>query len=245
MDTKVKIIVVVFVAILILYAVHFIFTQMSNSKKKETFIVDDDDVEHYEDPTNNKTSTPTPTKDTSRDTSKDVPSKDVAKSDSSSYNVRVLLLDDIEELKVSDKDIKGKLMEYLFSSEVIEKVVSMSTSERKAFVQSKYDALKTGTSLENGTVSKDSNTDKKDQFADTAVSTDLTKTIYSKTTDALTSLKSVQNTLTDIQKSLDSINTDVASKSKDTPKENYREPELPKLPFIEGFENVRNYASIF
>lgn len=97
MDTKYKIIVVVFVAIAFLYVGHFIINYMSTSKKRETFL-EEDDVEHYENPSTDSSTSKAPTA-----------------TSESQYDQRVLILDDIEKLHIVDKDTKGKLMEYMFT----------------------------------------------------------------------------------------------------------------------------------
>lgn len=266
MDMKFKIIILVFIVIALLYAVHFIVTQLNNNNaKKETFIIDDD-VEHYEDPVKPESQVKPKSETRSEKTNE-------------KYNTRVLILDDIEKMDISDKEIKGKLMEYLFSPESVSKIDSMSNTERNIFVQSKYDLLKTGAKLD---VSSETTEKKKDkaEFASTptiqpapvtqpAVTpppaskkvsssvydglSDSNRDLYTKTEEALGYIQKVQSNIQQMQENIKSKAIYV-----DKLPEGHRDPEIPSVPSsttpvvegfqdgpIAGFENVKNYASLF
>jgi len=122
MDMRLKIIVVVFVVIAILYGIHFMLTYMG--KKKETFVDDlmEDDVEHYEDVSK-------PTKESD------------PKAQESKYAQRILVLDDIEKLHITDKEVKGKLIEYVFMDTVFDDLTKKTSSERYDAIEKKYQEL--------------------------------------------------------------------------------------------------------
>jgi hypothetical protein len=50
----------------------------------------------------------------------------ITTSEETKYDLRVLILDDIEKLKINDKDTKGKLMEIMFNEDALKKTASMS-----------------------------------------------------------------------------------------------------------------------
>ena len=77
MDTKIKIIIVFFVAIAFLYAGHFIINYMATTKQ-EGFMEQFNDVEHYEEP-----------------------AEPPSRKGSTKYDQRILILDDIEKTKKS------------------------------------------------------------------------------------------------------------------------------------------------
>jgi hypothetical protein len=43
----------------------------------------------------------------------------ITTSEETKYDLRVLILDDIEKLKINDKDTKGKLMEIMFNEDAL------------------------------------------------------------------------------------------------------------------------------
>lgn len=248
MDTKYKIIIVVFVAIAFLYAGHFVINYMNNSKKRETF-VDDDDVEHYEEPPKQTTK----------------PAATTASAESN-YDLRVLILDDIEKLHVTDKEVKGKLMEELFSKAGLDKIGPMTSTDRLAYIKSEYEKLKTGGTAPSATetaapkpqpaaqpsVSTPA-ADPKPQAAPKAEFTNQDtssegKELVTKTREALNHLQYVQNGLQDIQKYAEGLKSSFEVKplppAAPSVAENYKEPRIPEA-FIEGFENIRSYATIF
>ncbi len=251
MDMKLKIIILVFIIIALLYAVYFIVNQLNeNSKKKETFIIDDD-VEHYEDPV---VKTP--------------PEKKTVKTEAESdkYDTRVLILNDIEKMDITDKEIKGKWMEYLFTSDVINKISSMANTERSIFIRSKYDLLKTGQNL---TSSETTEKKEKAEFSSSQTSepapvvpppskkisssvydglSNTNRDLLTKTEEALEYIQKVQTNIQQMQENIKSKAVYI-----DKLPEGYREPELPVPKVVEGFqdgpisgfENVKNYASLF
>jgi hypothetical protein len=124
LDLKYKIIIVVFAAVVLLYIGHYFVQQLNtnSSAKKETFIVDDD-VEHYEEPPAQETQAVT-----------------LATLSEPKYDLRVLVLDDIEKLRILDKDLKGKLMQEIFND--LDSLKGMSTAERELYIKKKYDIMK-------------------------------------------------------------------------------------------------------
>jgi hypoxanthine phosphoribosyltransferase len=236
MDLRFKVVIIVFVVIAILYSIYFVMTYMG--KKKETFVdtFEEDDVEHYE------------------DLSKPNPSTKV--NPEAKYDQRILILDDIEKLHISSKDVKGKLMEVLFDEDVLKQISSLSSAGRFDFIQKKYKELEQPVVSESTLVetSKDApNTSKipkpsldgekkdkpphKDEFEEHPAE------LMKKTQDALNHLQYVENGLNDIQ---------AYAKSFKIP---FKEPMLPPPPkdhiaspiqdvkdLIEGFENVQSFA---
>jgi len=275
MDTKYKIIIVVFILIALLYAGHFIIDYMNSNKKKEAFTLFDDDVEHYEEP-----KTPPKSKVSEKNNAHTT-------SEESKYDLRVLILDDIESLEIADKDQKGKIMEVMFNEDTLKKVATLSDRQRLKFIQDKYNSL--GTTTFSETTSETSNETKanKSVFSDSAnrlisrfkgVESDdtsnensdvkitsttksssnsaLSQELVHRTADAMTKLQTVQNNLQTVQKSLTDMqkyvaNIDPSSKIDLNSKSGFSMPEIPQIPkmdssnIIEGFENVRGFAPAF
>lgn len=263
MDDKFKIVIVIFVVIFILYGIHFLVSFIGDKKKKETFINnlmtnDDDDVEHYE----------------------DVAKPDVPLITSEiKYDQRILILDHIDTLSITDKEVKGKLMEILFSDESLKQVANMTTVQRNKFIDDKYIELKSSSRLlpvpeENETPIKNiidtkvtTKPDvKPDVKPETKVAmklpstipetTPLTKSEFTanvnadlakKAQEALSHLQYVETGLNDIQNYAKNF------------KQTFKQPDVPTIPhveekvnfadnfkdFIEGFENVKSYASLY
>lgn len=242
---KYKIIIVVFLLILFLYAGHFVITYLNNNKTKESFI--DDDIEHYEDSTPKTTPKVTTTE--------------------TKYDLRILILDDIEKLNISDKEVKGKLMQTIFADDEFMKSLESKSTKRFELIQEKYNQLnKTDLPSQppiplNTTQEESSIPVKavvspgvKDKFTtDTPVSSktdDTNKELVTKTEEALNHLQYVQNNLKDIQTYAKSVAKTISTPPVPSttvptaPKSTFREPNLPE-PFIEGYENVTSYASLF
>lgn len=267
MDMKFKIIIVVFIVIGLLYAVHFVSTQLDKTKKRETFIIDED-VEHYEEPVKSDSSK------SDLKTKTDVNHDTKESTSESKYDTRVLILNDIEKMNISDKEIKGKLMEYLFASDKIAKISTMANTERSIFIQSKYDLLKTGAKLDVSNETSESSESSessetivkkvKAEFSNSdsnqtapvivpsapksnKISSDIydglsesNKNLLSKTEEALEGILKAQSSIQQIQENLKSRAIYV-----DKLPEGYREPDIPdpdKLiekakKTIEGFQD--------
>ena len=269
MDTKYKIIIIVFILIALLYAGHFIIDYMNSNKKKEAFTLFDDDVEHYEEPKQS------PKKNIAEENKK---SKNETTSEESKYDLRVLILDDIETLQITDKDQKGKLMEIMFNENTLKKVSTLSDKERLKFVEDKYNSLGVTSSLNEADIKNedsqlnrsvknvvsrfkgvedDSSPVEELPTFSTSKNTsnsELSKELVHRTADTMTKLKTVQNNLETVQKSLNDMqkyvaNIDPSSKIDLSSKSGFQMPKIPELPgsssIIEGFENIRGFAPAF
>lgn len=124
MDFKYKIIIMIFVAVAVVYLAQFLLQSTATNKTKKDILAEDDDVEHYSEPI--YVSNGTSQKQTSGETK---------------YDQRILLLDDIEKLQISNKEVKGLLMEYLFTDDVLKKSAQLSDKEREEMVKAKYEEL--------------------------------------------------------------------------------------------------------
>ena len=211
MDTKLKIILVIFVVLILFYLCYFIFnyyeskTINSVKKTKEAFTLeDDDDVEHYEEP-----QATTTTKE---------------KSSASEYDQRVFILDEIEKLNIDDKEIKGKLMESLFSEASLKKLETMSSKDKRDFIKKEHDTL---TAVDTTTAAEATPAPKeKSTFKDI-------KNIAAKAKEAIDELTSVQKHIGEIKNILENQKSTFVNEV----------PAEPVLPSIEGFENVSRYAT--
>lgn len=123
MDIKYRIVISIFIIVILFYFVQFVITYMKSFKKRESFTNEYyDDVEHYEEP---KTSTK---KSSFKD---DAPNQKTA--DDKMQSLRLSLLTQIQE--VQDKEVKGNLLEYLFSDTMLNKLNAMSAAEQTTFVK--------------------------------------------------------------------------------------------------------------
>ena len=228
MDLKYKIIIVIFIVLLFLYASYFLFNYYNTKATKKTqeafTIEDDDDVEHYEEP-------PVSTK-----KKVDPPSE---------YDQRVFILDEIEKLNIDDKEIKGKLMETLFSEATLTKMNGMTTKAKNIFIKKEYDSLAAPAEPAPPAAPAAPPAEpaappvaptvpippKKSTFFNEPISM---TSIASKTKEAISLLTSAQ---TEINKIVNKKSTFISS-----PEEEEEEEEM-KFPSVEGFENVPSYAS--
>ena len=238
MDIKLKIVIVIFVAIAFLYAGHFIINYMATTKQ-EGFTEDFNDVEHYEEPAE--------------------PSRKADNKVTSKYDQRILILDDIEKLQIKDKEVKGKLMETMFDDDILNQVASMSSSERLTFIKKKYDSFHV-TSGESSAAAAGptTNAESKNKFeletedpvkvtipASTLAAIDTTGLI-TKTQETLSALKSVQSGLSEIHKIAESFKSHApVEKKAQIEKSVFKEPYIPPTTLIEGFENMRSFAPLF
>jgi hypothetical protein len=70
---------------------------------------------------------------------------------------RVLILDDIEKLKINDKDTKGKLMEIMFNEDALKKTASKH-NQRIDFINEKYKSI--NSSVDKSSFANDENKSK-------------------------------------------------------------------------------------
>jgi hypothetical protein len=218
MDLKLKIILVIFVALAFMYLGHFIINYMSNKTKQESVTEEFNDVEHYDEPSNQETT---------------------AKSSNLKYDQRILILDDIEKLAITNKEVKGKLMEKLFEDSVIKTISEMSSSERALFIKKQLDELMVQPKTEAETKTEKIEP-KKTENLDFDPSS-----LVTKTQETIKSLQSVQDGLKEIHRIAESFKS--PSPSVQTQKEisSFKEPYIPPISLLEGFENMRSYAPLF
>ena len=111
MDTKIKVIIIVFAIVIVFYVVQFLSGYM---KKKEHFTSSYyDDVEHYDNPP-------------------------AATTGEQAYDLRLLILDEIDKLNITDKVIKGKIMETLFSDVSMNQLKGMTSDQKITYIKNVY-----------------------------------------------------------------------------------------------------------
>ena len=215
MDMKFKIIIVIFVAIAFMYIGHFMITYMGGKTKQETVAEEFNDVEHYEEPSPEEP----------KKTNQSSPVK---------YDQRILVLDDIEKLEIKDKEVKGKLMELLFNEDNLKQVSDMSSSERSTYIKKKLNDL---TSPEPAVKNvQHTIQESKSPFLDTS-------DLVTKTQETINSLQSVQSGLKEIHRIAESFKSHTKKPQHEIT--SFKEPYIPSTTLIEGFENMRSYASLF
>ena len=232
---KYKIIIVVFAAVMLLYICHYFVQQLSttSSAKKETFIVDDD-VEHYEEPPvqENKAAA-------------------LATSSEPKYDLRVLVLDDIEKLRILDKDLKGKLMQEIFND--IDNLKGMSTAERELYIKKKYDIMKVSNAVASTTATTaEIATSTVSAILPTKVETDSfeepSRQLFTKTEEALVNLLKVQTGLKEIpsQAAAQPPTQPPIGPSMLVSGQSISAAPAPSISalekFVDGFENIVSYA---
>lgn len=227
MNLKLKIILVIFVAIAFMYLGHFIINYMGDKTKQESVTEEFNDVEHYEEPSHLEPST-----------------KLNSTSSNLKYDQRILILDDIEKLAITNKDIKGKLMEKLFDDSVLKKISEMSTSERTDFIKKELDELmmkpkkveaETKTAAIS-TLTEPKNTEKLNFNPSSLVT---------KTQETIQSLQSVQDGLKEIHRIAESFTSANTSVQPQKEISSFKEPYIPPISLLEGFENMRSYSPLF
>lgn len=239
MDTKLKIIILVFTVIVVFYVFQFIFQMM---QKKEHFSANYyDDVEGYEDAPNEK-------------------EKFEAKDEE--YDLRISLLNEIDKLEITDNKVKGSVMESVFSEVSMKKMKSMSLEKRKEEVRNIYQAAvnQAGPVIMQETpvvINKPTNEQIKSMF-ENAPELPMMKDYFQndarnksmqaaeKLDAAIESLKEMKTILTSGTNEKEPYIPDLPVPP--LPKEYYQKEEKeenPKTPLIEGFENIPSYASCF
>ena len=183
------------------------------------------------------------------------------------YDQRVLVLDDIEKLHAKTdipREVKGKLMEFLFSEEASKAMASKTNKDRLEYIQQRLDMIRDeeeqkkggGANKEKKDTADGGNKDEegggetgnlvtqlKSRFGaglrSEQATSDLMKQVYDKSNEALVHLR-------EIEKSLIGIN---GSARENKAQVNDFEPDPPKLPVppiaagVEGFENMRVFSS--
>lgn len=270
MDLKFKIIIMLFIIIAFLYTIYYIVSGLT--PKKETFldIEKNDDIENYQDPVTPpvKTTTsaiPPPKVIPPRQEAiiippiqdfKPLPQPKIVNSEkvnelkheSEKRDLRILILDDIDKLAIRDKNIKGQLMESLFSDKQLQMLGSMDTEdERFDYIKKEYIKIKNeAVSSEVDTTDKT----KKNEFEnDNTNISQKTEEIINQLQIALDGIKSIK------QVAYNKVTkTEPKSTYKDEVPTASKEPTIPPLMEefwqkqfkIEGFENnTQKYASPF
>lgn len=188
LDLKYKIIIVVFAVVMLLYVGHYFVQQLNTtSSKKETFVVDDD-VEHYEEPPAHE--------------SKEAATTAAPSTSEPKYDLRVLVLDDIEKLRILDKDLKGKLMQEIFNE--LDNLKGMTAAERELYIKKKYDIMKVSTAVAATTattaeIASATVSAMMPAKAETDSFEEPSKQLLSKTEEALVNLLKVQTGLQEIK----------------------------------------------
>lgn len=236
METKIKIIILVFTVIVVFYLFQFIFKMM---QKKEHFSASYyDDVEGYE----------------------DAPEKEKYESKDEEYDLRISLLNEIDKLEITNNKVKGSVMESVFSEVSMKKMKSMSAEKRKEEVRNIYQAAMneaTATVVAQEApppiVIQPVNETIKSMFENGPEVPELrdyyqndarnnARQAALKLDHAIESLKEMKDILSGRASDKEPYIPDIPMPPR--PKEYYKE-EKPKTQLIEGFENVPSYASCF
>lgn len=230
MDMRLRIIIIVFVVVVVFYFFQLIFGYMN---KKEHFTSHYfDDVERYE-------NAPTVTQESERS------------ENTKPYELRIFLLDEIDKLNISDKTIKGNVMETLFSESSMNELIKMTKEDRIKKVKEVYDKAQDTSSTpivkppEKFVEEKSFDEKLKAHFASGTIHLPEVKDYFendfkNKSEKAISKLDVAITALTDM---------------KDILRGNTKEPYIPDIPvvpptppkptskeLIEGFENVRGFA---
>lgn len=269
MDLKFKIIIMLFIVIAFLYTIYYIVSGIT--PKKETFldIGKNDDIENYQDPVNTplkieppkiippKQEIKVPTPPPKPEIRVPVPPPKLvnpekineSSTESNKRDLRILILDDIEKLAIHDKNVKGQLMESLFSDEKLQILTSMKEEERFNYIKKEYNKIKNNTVSSEVQKTEDENDNQKNEFENDTNISQKTEEIINQLQIALDGIKSIkQSAYTKMTK------TEPKSTYKDEVPTAPKEPTIPPLMEefwqkqfkIEGFENnMQKYASPF
>lgn len=209
MEFKYKLIVFIFILVVVSYVFYFTMAHMSKITRKEMF-TDDDDIEHYEEPPAKPSATP---------------------KTNLAYDQRIQVLDTIEKLDIADKTLKGHLMEYVFSEDVLKKLASKTKKEKEEFVEETYKHMATSMPSETFEQSptKDDSSPPKPEATPAIQS--IIPEIGKKIDQAIGYLKNVEVSLSDIK----NISVPPA-------KETSKIEKFTQEGVVDGYENVRGYA---
>lgn len=223
---KYKVIIVIFIIIALLYAGQYFITHMnSTTQKKETF-VDDDDVEHYEEP---------PVVAAKGTGAPPAAATDVK------YDLRILVLDDIEKMHIIDKEVKGKLMQDIFAHDM-DTLKDMNADERAKFIKNKYDHMKVTVSAATSIATAESIVKAEAPVPKTPKDTfeEPSKLLLAKAEDAIRDLERVQHGLKDIETYAKAISMSVPVSTQDTPAPVVAAAKIvPSMPAVQTVQTVQ------
>ena len=246
-----KIIIAVFLLVIVFYFLQFMLEFL---KKKEHFTSSYfDDSENYEDRRS--------VEHFEEAAPKAAPKAPESNENSKPYELRIFILDEIEKLNISDKTIKGNVMEALFSETTMKEMDGMTKEQRIAKVKAVYDisnkaapaaapaatpAAKPATTGE-GKVKQEV---KKDHFIEESIKSYFSNTVEEPNEPTQKEQYNDGGLQTKVQKASEKLDVVIDNlkemKGILSGKENYSGPEIPKMPkdpfLVEGFENIRGYA---
>jgi len=196
---------------------------MARITRKEMFTDDDDAIENYEEPPVKPSSAP---------------------KTNLGYDQRIQVLDTIEKLEIPDKTLKGHLMEYVFSEDVLKKLSTKSKKEKEQFVEETYKSM--ATSMPSDTfdappsVTKETMSPPPVEPAHNSSVNSIISEIGKKIDQAIGYLKNVESSLSEIK----TISVPApAVKKQDAPKTIERFTQQGVVSGeVDGFENIRGYA---
>lgn len=244
-----KIIIAVFLLVIVFYFLQFMLEFL---KKKEHFSssyfddADDDREEHFVD------AKPVDAKPVKQEAVVKQEAKPPQPSDSKPYELRIFILDEIEKLNITDKTVKGNVMEALFSETAMKELEGMSKDERAAKVKSIYESAKKAEAPAkqgydniptsgSGTVKQETGKlieEKIKSYFSNEVDMDEDAPKKERFDDNLqTKVKQASDKLDVVIDNLKEMKGILAGGTK----EKYQ-PEMPVPQTIEGFENIRGYA---
>ena len=254
-----KIIIAVFLLVIVFYFLQFMLEFL---KKKEHFTSTYfDDSENYEDRRKVEHFEEVAPKAAEAAKPAAAPKAPEPSENNKPYELRIFILDEIEKLNISDKTIKGNVMEALFSETMMKELEGMSKEQRITKVKAVYDSSnKAGVAAPAEPAAKLPTTGqgkvqqeaKKDNFIEDSIKSYFTNTVEEPNEPEPTKKEQyndsgLQTKVLKASEKLDVVIDNLKEmKGILTGKENYSGPELPKIakdPFlVEGFENIRGYA---
>lgn len=260
MDARMKIIIAVFLLVIVFYFLQFMLEFV---KKKEHFTSSYfDDAENYED----KRRVEHFAEDAPKAPAASAPKPPEPSENNKPYELRIFILDEIEKLNISDKTIKGNVMETLFSETTMKELEGMTKDQRIAKVKAVYDSSKkteapaapAKQSYDNmpttgqGKVAQESAP--KDHFIEESIKSYFSNTVEEPKEPVQSPAKKEKfddsGFHTKVQKASEKLDVVIDNlkemKGLLSGKESYVGPDPPKLPkdpfLVEGFENIRAYA---
>ena len=233
MDSKYKFVVFVFLLIVLLYVMHFVLSYMNSQRKQESFT---EEIEPYDD--------------------------SAVTDENKNYKLRMTVLGAVDNLKISDKVIKSKLTDYLFSDPIIKDLGLKNDADITQFVATTYTNMVGGTiAQETITVVRPENTMLPSVPTPTPVTTQVSTTVHS---DVLQNVNNkvdeLMNHVTNLSAGLDHLKTmsQPAAPTMLPPAPSTSAPVVPVTSAtvvppvtaisgqaksnIEGFENIREYS---
>jgi hypothetical protein len=255
MDARMKIIIAVFLLVIVFYFLQFMLEFL---KKKEHFTSSYfDDSENYEDRRSVEHFEEAAPKAAEAAKPAEAPKAPESSENSKPYELRIFILDEIEKLNISDKTIKGNVMEALFSETTMKEMESMSKEQRIAKVKAVYDISNKAAPAAAAPVAKPATTgqgkvqqETKDHFIEESIKSYFSNTVEEPNEPTKKEQYNDGGLQTKVQKASEKLDVVIDNlkemKGILSGKENYSGPELPKMPkdpfLVEGFENIRGYA---